>query len=230
VAARYWIDRYESAVHHGGTGAQLGTATTTGGGADDVGMRLPRNGQRVPGTTDAPLLALTHEGMPTVNVTWFQANEACRAAGKRLPAGDEWLAAASGTQDNSTCNTSSGGARAASASGACRSAWGAHDMIGGVWEWTAEWYAGLGDVTRSTPDAMNSDGWGADYNSDGTWNITSSAYHDGNGSRRRFGVPSAAIRGGSGLDGARAGVFALPLEHSPSNWGSHVGFRCVVPR
>ena len=55
MAARYWIDRYESAVHHGGTGAQLGTATTTGGGADDVGMRLPRNGQRVPGTTDAPL-------------------------------------------------------------------------------------------------------------------------------------------------------------------------------
>jgi formylglycine-generating enzyme required for sulfatase activity len=117
-ATAFWIDRYEASVHHGASGAQLGTANTSAGGADDIPSRMPRNGQRAGAT--AELVALSHAGTPSVNVTWFQANEACRGVGKRLPTGDEWLAAASGTLDNSSCNVMSGGARPAGAGPAMR--------------------------------------------------------------------------------------------------------------
>jgi len=99
-----------------------------------------------------------------VNVTWCQANEARRGADDRLPTGDERLAAASGTPDHSTCNVMSGGARSASGSNACRSAWGVHDMIGNVWERTAEWYVDNGATAVVNGRAQN---WPADYNSDG---------------------------------------------------------------
>ena len=36
---------------------------------------------------------------PATNITWFQAQAACRLAGKHLATDEEWLAAASGTPD-----------------------------------------------------------------------------------------------------------------------------------
>jgi hypothetical protein len=226
-ATAFWVDRYEASVHHGTSGAQLGTANTSGGATDDIPSRMPRNGQRSGPTPE--LVALSHTGMPSVIVTWFQANEACRGAGKRLPMGDEWLAAASGTLDNSTCNVMSGGARAASAGNPCRSAWGAHDMIGNVVEWTAEWFAGAGQATTGTPGFVQGSlqNWPTDYGSDGTWNID--GFTQTTPSITGIGIPSAAIRGGFWGDSVRAGVFSLHLNNAPSYWSSHVGFRCVVP-
>jgi formylglycine-generating enzyme required for sulfatase activity len=166
-----------------------------------------------------------------VNVTWFQANEACIAAGKRLAHRAEWLAGASGTPDTSVCNVASGGARAAAPINTCVSAAGAHDMIGNVWEWTDEWYAGLGNASSNTPNGTPAtDGWPTDgdlYRGDGTRNIASSAFPGGGGPR--IGIPSAAFRGGAWGDGARAGVFALGLDLAPSAWNASVGFRCVLP-
>jgi hypothetical protein len=227
-ATAFWVDRYEASVHHGTSGAQLGTTNASGGAANDIPSRMPRNGQRSGATPE--LVALSHTGMPSAAVTWFQANEACRGAGKRLPTVDEWLAAASGTLDNSTCNVSSGGPRAASAGNACRSAWGVHDMIGNVWEWTAEWYAGAGQATLMTPSPVQlmATSWPSDYNGDGTANINGCVSPDTAGAIAP-GIPSAAKRGGGWTEGSRAGVFALDLSSAPSDLNNDMGFRCAIP-
>jgi formylglycine-generating enzyme required for sulfatase activity len=209
------------------------------GAADAPYPNLARNGQWSMGSRNS-LLALSRAGgRPSLLVTWFQANVLCRAAGKRLPTGDEWLIAADDLvrQDPATplngnvsgvtgCNTGGTGPRNTGGGTGCVSSWGAQDMIGNVWELTAEWYAGVGNETNGTdmawPPTSNL------YAGDGTWNITSSAFAGSDGVRS--GIPSAAIRGGSWGGQGRAGVFALYLSDAPSNWGAGLGFRCVLQR
>jgi len=172
--------------------------------------------------------------LPSVSVTWFQASLACLASGKRLPNGPEWLLAATGTNDpgvsdgaNGTCRTTGGGRRATGAPNAdvaCVSLWGAQDMIGNLYEWTAEWFAApalsAGTFVVEWPTAP--------YNSDGVYNVASTAYISGAG--WVSGMPVVADRGGSSLDGTHAGTFSLDLENGPTSMSGVHGFRCVVPR
>lgn len=217
----FWIDRYEASVWS--TFAASGTQY--GANADDYPATFPDNGQWT-----APVYAVSKVGVqPSRNLTWFQAAEACRAAGKRMPTREEWLAAARGTPDpgannglaNTSCNTSASASRVAGGGTGCASAAGAQDMVGNSWEWVDEWYAGLGNTT---PFATHPTGFAAD----GMWNVTSSVYRAA--ATLQAGMPAAAIRGGGWGDGTASGVFAVAMNEGPTSTEVWITLRCVIPR
>ncbi|MBI5545831.1 MAG: SUMF1/EgtB/PvdO family nonheme iron enzyme [Deltaproteobacteria bacterium] len=213
-ATAFWADRYEASVWDAATG----TGTQYGASADDYPNTFPDTGKWT-----APLYAVSKVAVrPSAFLTWFQASEACRAGGKRLPSGSEWLAAAMGTPDLATlCSkTGAGTGTDTGASPQCMSRWGAQDMIGNLWEWTDEWYPGVGDAT-STPGGA----WPAGYGG-GTANVSSKVY--GN-SGATAGLPAATLRGGSWRD-PWSGVLALLLDSAPSRTQPSFGLRCVIPR
>ncbi len=226
----FWIDRYEASVWQksDASGNQYGIAS------DDYPASFPYNGQR--GATFVPLYGVSRTGVtPSRYVTWFRAMEACRAGGKRLPTNEEWLAAASGTNDpgansgaGGACVTMASGPRAAGLGTTCVSAWGAQDMIGNVMEMVSEWYVApgwIGGTGQQGFGAMNT--WNdASMNGDGLWNVAGSANESLLGGRA--GIPAAPARGGWFTDGVRAGVFAILVNDAPNQYGGARGFRCAT--
>jgi formylglycine-generating enzyme required for sulfatase activity len=102
--------------------------------------------QRVMGKNPSDFKGAT---MPVESITWFEANEYCRAVGGRLPTEAEWeYAARAGDRHsrygelesvawyrhNSEQKTHEVGQMAPNA-------WGLYDTLGNVSEWTSDWYA-----------------------------------------------------------------------------------------
>jgi formylglycine-generating enzyme required for sulfatase activity len=169
---------------------------------------FPANGQWT-----APLYAVSIAGVhPTACVTWFQAQQACANARKRLPTNAEWQMAVAGTPDpgpdNGTtdCNTFSvfDAVNTGSRTG-CVSNYGAFDMVGNVWEWVADW------VPRST--ACGS--WGGS----GDFQCLAGAATSGE--------VGALVRGAGFFNGTGAGPLAVDGNGPPSNATYVVGFRCA---
>lgn len=88
-------------------------------------------------------------GKPKTRVSWFDAKKACESKGKRLCLRSEWTRACGGKYpwgkkwDANRCNTADedGFERSLASVGSkksCRSRSGAFDMVGNVFEWTAE--------------------------------------------------------------------------------------------
>ena len=209
---------------------QLGTATLadlTAGRATQLGVADPNtvtdpeyspctiNGQNCANDIYAVSLRSV---TPSAFITWFQAQEACANAGKRLPTNAEWQAGADGTPDpgpdNGTtdCNSLSvGAASLTGARSACVSARGAFDMAGNVAEWVAEW------VPRTT----TCPGWASFSNDDmclGGADVTQP-------------IPDGIARGGSfgGVQlsgGPLAGPLAIHTSPLSLSEGS-TGFRCA---
>jgi hypothetical protein len=147
---------------------------------------------------------------PSANITWFQAQMACKNARKRLPSNAEWQAAVAGTPDpgpdNGTtdCNTAFGLLITGSRSD-CVSSDGAFDMVGSLYELVADW------VPRS---------FGCD-----SWNVGVSPTLDQQCLTDQ-GEPFAVMRGGFNGNATDAGPLAIntiPLSRSLSA----VGFRCT---
>jgi formylglycine-generating enzyme required for sulfatase activity len=156
---------------------------------------------------------------PSAFITWFQAEEACANAGKRLPTSAEWQVAANGTPDpgpdNGTtdCNVGdgtefeNGSPTLTGARSSCVSARGAFDMVGNLAEWVADW----------VPASTNAPGWGGF--SDDLMALS--------GASTSQPYPGALVRGGAFF----FGPFAGPLEVSDASPNllvdSFVGFRCT---
>ena len=154
--------------------------------------------------------------MPSANITWFQAQQACTNAGKRLPSNAEWQAAVAGTPDpggddgTTDCNTASAFKAIATGSRtACMSARGAFDMVGNLYEWVADW------VPRSTAC--------------GTWSAVVSPTGDDQclAGAETTGEPAALLRGGNFAGGSLNGPLAILGTNPPSGSNVGVGFRCT---
>ena len=229
----FWIDRYESMIcapRIDGCGGLINNR----GPSDLTARGLPPNGRWVADGGVPPVFAvsLNASNPPARWLTWFQADALCRAAGKRLPTGSEWLAAARGTGgvsgDAGCLVRGAADARDITEGSACASEWGAQDMVGNVAEWTADWFASAA-LDRAPDAGILTHSWPTEYGSDNTYNITSLARHSSTGGDGP-GLPSAALRGGTFNEGPGAGIFELDLSESPAYVGQSIGFRCVIPR
>ena len=153
--------------------------------------------------------------IPSTNITWFQAQEACANAGKRLPSNAEWQIGANGTPDvnpeNGTtdCNIASdGGASLTGARSGCVSARGAFDMVGNLAEWVADW----------APSPTTCTGWGSFSDDEMCFAGASTTTN----------APGALVRGGAfaSIGGQHAGPLAVHL-FAPFHTNNFVGFRCA---
>jgi formylglycine-generating enzyme required for sulfatase activity len=94
-------------------------------------------------------------------------------------------------------------------------------MIGNLWEYVLDWYAGPGDMNAN--QAVQ-DAWFTPYGDDAIFNIGGGAWDRGPGERR----PAAALRGGAWVTGFSAGPFAFDVSSAPSNVERLVGARCCA--
>ena len=188
----------------------VGGATQLGTSADDYAP-CRDDGQNC--ADDIYAVSLPSQ-LPSANITWFQAQEACANAGKRLPSNAEGQIGANGTPDPgpddlaTTCNTGGDGAPTPNGSrSACVSSRGAFDMVGNLVEWVADW------VPRST----ECPGWG-EFSDD---------FMCLAGAGTAAGGPGARLRGGSFLGGASNGPLMVLGTLPPSRSVDSVGFRCA---
>jgi hypothetical protein len=185
---------------------EAGDATALGTGSDDYAP-CADSGQNCANDIYAVSLAGVS---PSGNVTWFQAQMACKNARKRLPSNAEWQAAVAGTPDpgsddgTTDCN-SAGGFLITGSRSACVSSDGAFDMVGNLYELVADW----------VPKSLGCDSWNAGVSPTSDQQCLTTQ-----------GEPFAVMRGGFNGNGPLAGPLAIntiPLSSSLSA----VGFRCT---
>ncbi|MBN4050310.1 SUMF1/EgtB/PvdO family nonheme iron enzyme [Desulfobulbus sp. AH-315-M07] len=192
--------------------------------ADNYPATFPDNGNWT-----VPLYACSVEAViPSRMMTWFQASQACANAGKHLITNAEWQTAAAGTPDDqASCNISTTAPEANGNRADCVSAHGVLDMVGNLFEWTANWFVTGVPWQMADGDSTNT-AWPASYGDDAIWNLNGRTQSDPAG--YVDGLPATALRGGYWGVGPAGGVFALLLNHGPSHRFTTIGFRCARGR
>jgi hypothetical protein len=142
------------------------------------------------------LFALSLPGViPARSINYFVAAAACRNSGKRLPSNAEWQVAALGTPDPwpqddpaKQCHVSGASAVPTGTRSKCVSDVGAHDMVGNVIEFVADW--GPLATAGATWDVFLP-GFGNDVSNMG-----------GSPGGTIYGLPGTTLRGGSFAPGS----------------------------
>jgi len=216
------IDKYEASVWSKPPKSD-GRPRGTQYGVDGPDYPCSVNGNDCSGAN--PIYAASVPGLvPSSEITWFQAAQACANVGKRLPTNAEWQMAAAGTPDPgddgvTTCNTDdlAPGLTPTGSRKSCVSNWGAYDMVGNVLEWVADWFEGSND-----PFAPSNGTAGDNFGDDFMVGVNPT---QNQGAGTNF--PSALVRGGRYNGGTGAGVFSLNAHFAPSDSADGGGFRCA---
>ena len=232
----FWIDKYEMSITNqngwANGGCHYKPFKQYGVSSDDYPFGFFDSGA---GTTKLYACSVQNR-QPSAYMTWFQAQQACANAGKRLCSNAEWQAAVAGTPDDAvSCNVGSNQVKTAgnAAHAKCVSRHGARDMVGNLWEFTADWIqAGMGFATtdgQTTPPLTDKlEGYGDGKDTSGGLDGVSQDKGPTSSTVWKNGMPAVLVRGGHFSRGKDSGSFALSTWLGPSFRSSGLGARCCL--